>query len=73
MVESDVAVECGGVLVNPGDLVFGDVDGVVVVPREREAEVLARAALKVAGENDTRAALLAGESLASVFARIGIL
>lgn len=73
MVESDVAVECGGVLVNPGDLVFGDVDGVVVVPREREAEVLARATLKVAGEYDTRAALLAGESLASVFARIGIL
>ena len=73
MVESDVAVECAGVVVNPGDLVFGDVDGVVVVPREREAEVLARAAVKLAGENDTRAALLAGESLVSVFARIGIL
>jgi regulator of RNase E activity RraA len=73
MVESDVAVECAGVVVRPGDLVFGDVDGVVIVPRAREAEVLARAAIKVAGENDTRAALLGGESLASVFARIGIL
>lgn len=73
MVEADVAVECAGVVVHPGDLVFGDVDGVVVVPRDREAEVLSRAVVKVAGENDTRAALSGGEPLASVFARIGIL
>ena len=33
MVDRDVRVECGGVSIDPGDLVFGDVDGVVVIPR----------------------------------------
>jgi regulator of RNase E activity RraA len=49
MVERDVPVQCAGVRVNPGDLVFGDVDGVVVVPREAEARVLELALRKVAG------------------------
>ena len=38
----DVPVRCGGVLVRPGELVFADFDGVVVLPRELEDEVLAR-------------------------------
>jgi 4-hydroxy-4-methyl-2-oxoglutarate aldolase len=73
MVERDVRVECGGVQVDPGDLVFGDVDGVVVVPRHAEARVLELAQAKIQGENHTRDALRAGEPLASVFARLGIL
>ena len=43
MVQRNVPVECAGVKVRDGDIVFGDVDGVVVVPQERAAEVLARA------------------------------
>jgi len=73
MVERDVAVECAGVAVRPGDIVFGDVDGVVVIPREREAEVVRLALEKVAGENQSRAALRAGELLGDVFRRLGIL
>jgi len=73
MVERDVPVQCAGVPVAPGDVVFGDVDGVVVVPQSREREVLDLALAKVRGENDTRDALLRGETLASVFARLGIL
>ena len=73
MVERDVPVLCAGVAVRPGDLVFGDVDGVVVVPREHEAEVLRRALQKVAGENQSRDALQRGEKLADVFKRLGIL
>jgi regulator of RNase E activity RraA len=73
MVERDVPVQCAGVLVRPGDLVFGDVDGVVVVPREAEDEVLRRALEKVSGENHTREALQRGERLADVFARLGVL
>jgi regulator of RNase E activity RraA len=73
MVERDVRVECGGVSIESGDLVFGDVDGVVVVPRHAESRVMALAQAKVRGENHTRDALRAGESLASVFARLGIL
>jgi 4-hydroxy-4-methyl-2-oxoglutarate aldolase len=53
--------------------VFGDVDGVVVVPREAEEEVLRRALEKVSGESASREALQRGEKLADVFRRLGIL
>ena len=46
------------VAVRSGDLVFGDVDGVVVIPREHEREVVARAIAKFSGENASRDALL---------------
>ncbi len=36
-------VVCGGVIVNPGDLVLGDEDGVVVLPKERAEDLVARA------------------------------
>ncbi len=73
MVERDVPVVCGGVLVRPGDLVFGDADGVVAIPGEQAQEVVARATEKVGGENKTRDALLRGEKLAEVYRRYGIL
>jgi regulator of RNase E activity RraA len=73
MVERDVPVSCAGVTVRPGDIVFGDVDGVVVIPREHELQVIARATQKVSGENRSREALRCGERLADVFARLGIL
>ena len=69
----DVPIECGGVEVHSGDLIFGDADGVVVVPREVEDEVLGLAHEKVSGERNTLADLKAGHSLADVFARYGIL
>ena len=69
----DVPVEVAGAHVAPGDLVFGDADGVVVVPRAVEDQVLAAALAKVAGENATREALARGEKLADVFRRHGIL
>jgi regulator of RNase E activity RraA len=69
----DVPIQCGGVAVSPGDVVVGDADGVVVVPRAIEARVFARAFEKVAGENTTRDELLAGGLLRDVFARHGIL
>jgi 4-hydroxy-4-methyl-2-oxoglutarate aldolase len=69
----DVPVEVAGARVAPGDLVFGDADGVVVVPRAVEDQVIAAALAKVAGENATREALARGEKLADVFKRHGIL
>lgn len=73
MVERDVQVECGGVAIEPGDIVFGDIDGVVVVPRAHENAVIDKAIAKVLGENNTRDALRKGEPLAQVFQRFGIL
>jgi 4-hydroxy-4-methyl-2-oxoglutarate aldolase len=73
MVEMDTAVECGGVLVYPGDLVFGDVDGVVVIPQAKGDAVLARAFEKVTAENTTRDELLKGSLLREVYERHGVL
>jgi len=73
MVERDVPVECGGVEIRPGDIVFGDVDGVVVIPQAHEMAIIDKAIAKVTGENNTRDALRKGESLADVFKRFGIL
>lgn len=69
----DVKVACGGVLVSPGDLVFGDYDGIVVIPSAIEDEVLARALEKVTGENRSREELLQGRLLREVYERHGVL
>ena len=73
MVDRDVPVVCAGVRVRRSDLVFGDVDGVVVIPHDVEQEVVRRALEKVSGENQSREALQQGEKLADVFRRLGIL
>ena len=73
MVDRDVPVMCAGATVRRGDLVFGDVDGVVVVPQEVEQDVVRRALEKISGENQSREALQRGEKLADVFRRLGIL
>jgi 4-hydroxy-4-methyl-2-oxoglutarate aldolase len=73
MVQRDVPVACAGVKVRNGDIVFGNVDGVVVIPQERAAEVLATAKEKVAGEGHTRDELRQGHLLREVFEKYRIL
>lgn len=69
----DVPVRCGGVLLHPGELVFSDLDGVVVIPKAAEDEVLVRAAEKAGKENASRRDLLAGKSLREVYDKYGVL
>ncbi len=69
----DVPVRCGGVLVNPGDLIFADFDGIVAVPRAVEDRVLELAYEKVSKENQSRTDLLNGDSLRTVYDRYGVL
>ncbi len=69
----NVPVECGEVLVNPGDFVFADLDGVVVVPRANVDEVLQLALNKVTRENSSRAELMKGAYLRDVYRRYGVL
>jgi len=71
--ECDVPVECGGIRVNPGDLIFGDVDGIVVVPQEIVDEVIAKAWEKVQGESTVREELRNGAGVADTFKKYGIL
>jgi len=63
----DVPVRCGEVLVYPGDIVFADFDGIVVVPRAVEKEVFQKANEKVNNENLSRKELLSGKTLRGVY------
>ena len=69
----DTSVEVGEVRIDPGDLVFADVDGVVVVPRAVEREALAKAWEKVTAENHVRDEIRAGASAGEVFRKHGVL
>ena len=62
-----------GVQVETGYLVFGDVDGVVVVPKEHEGEVIHAALEKVRGENTVRKAIEGGMSAAEAWERYGVM
>lgn len=73
VVEINEQVTMAGVPVRPGDLVFADYDGIVVVPSAREDEVLELAFKKVEGESEVRDALRNGMPTAEAFARYGIL
>ena len=56
-------ISCGGLTVNPGDLVVGDADGVVVVEREKAESLLDLAAKKVSDERARIADIVAGKNL----------
>jgi 4-hydroxy-4-methyl-2-oxoglutarate aldolase len=73
MVKKDTLIECAGAPVRSGDIVFGDADGVVVIPHAIEDEVLSLAFEKVKGEDNTKKELLEGRLLGEVFAKYGIL
>lgn len=71
--EIDVPILCAGVAVAPGDLVVGDADGLVVVPRAVEEQAVAKALAKVESEDRTREELAAGAMLRDVFAKYRVL
>ena len=73
VIDVDVPVEIDGVLFAPGDLVFADTDGVVVVPKRVEVEVLKLAFAKVQGENNVRDAIRSGMGAQAAFKKFGIL
>lgn len=66
-------IEIGQVRIHDGDLIFGDVDGVLVIPREAADEVLIKALKKAAGEKTVRKAIEDGMSATDAFEKFGIL
>lgn len=73
VVDWRLPVRIGQVLVRTGELIIGDRDGVLVVPREAEAEAIAAAVEKARGEKTVAKAIRAGLSATEAFAKYGIL
>ncbi|MDI6871428.1 MAG: RraA family protein [Bacillota bacterium] len=69
--EINVPITCGGVLVNPGDIVVADEIGVVVVPKEKAPEVLRKAQAQAEQEEKTRARIREGKTVDELLAEFG--
>lgn len=69
--ECQIPVLMEGVTINPGDYIFADVDGVVIIPKDIADEVIQRASETVEKENTVRKGLQEGASLESVYAAVG--
>jgi 4-hydroxy-4-methyl-2-oxoglutarate aldolase len=73
VIDCNIPVEIDEVVFTPGDLVFADLDGVVVVPQAVESEIIRRAWEKVHAENITRDAIRGGMTATAAYKKYGIL
>lgn len=73
VIDFRVPLEMEGTRVLPGELVFGDVDGVCVVPRVAETEILVKALEKARGEKRVKQAIESGMSAKDAFEKFGIM
>lgn len=73
VVDFRIPLDIHGVRVNPGDIVFGDIDGVVILPQEIETTVVSHALEQVKKEKTAKKLLLGGASAESVFCETGVL
>lgn len=73
VIDYRVPIEIEGVRINPGDIIFGDLDGVVVIPKEVETEVIQRAYEKATGEKMVAEAIRAGMGAKESFDKHGIM
>lgn len=68
-----VPIEIGKVRITPGDILVGDIDGVLVVPRDAEQEIFASAIEKARAEKTVKTELLLGSTAVAAFAKHGIM
>ncbi|KSV72770.1 hypothetical protein N183_26165 [Sinorhizobium sp. Sb3] len=73
VVDYGIPIEIGGIRIRPGDILFGDRDGVLVIPREAEREAIALALEKAETESKVRLAIEGGMSTVEAFERFGVM
>ena len=73
VVDFRVPISIGGVEVQPGDILFGDIDGVCVIPLAAEEEVFSKALEKARGEKTVRTAIENGMTAKEAFETYGIM
>ncbi len=73
VVDFRVPLQIGDARIQPGDILFGDIDGVCVVPRTLEREVFTRALKKARGEKVVQKAITGGMRAKTAFQKYGIM
>lgn len=73
VIDIDIPIELDGIRICPGDLIAADIDGIVIVPRAVEAEVVLTAWKKAHAENQVRDAIRHGMSATTAFETFGVL
>jgi 4-hydroxy-4-methyl-2-oxoglutarate aldolase len=73
VVDFRVPIEMEAVRIAPGDIVFGDLDGVLIIPKEAEEEAISRALEKAGKENLVRTAIEGGMSTVEAFQKFGVM
>jgi 4-hydroxy-4-methyl-2-oxoglutarate aldolase len=73
VVESNIPITIGSVCITPGDLVFADLDGIVVIPRTAEQETINRVLERVGTENAVRGELAEGSAMSAVWSKYRVL
>lgn len=73
VVDYRCTIEIGQVTIQDGDLVFGDMDGVLIIPQQAAEECIRKALEKASGEKMVRQAIEQGMSATEAFAHFGIL
>lgn len=73
IVDFRLPIEVGAARIEPGSILFGDIDGVLVIPKDVEDDVIAGAVEKVRGEKKVAEAIKAGMSTVEAYAKFGIM
>ena len=73
VIDYDVTVEIAGIRIEPGALLFGDCEGVLVIPMEAEKEIISRSLEKAAMENTVETAIKNGMSAVDAFKTYGVM
>lgn len=73
VIDHGCPVNCGDVIVKPGDIIFGDIDGVIVIPKELEKEVIPLALEKTGKEGLLREELRKGTLLRDAYNKYEVL
>ena len=73
VVDYRIPIEIGGIRIHPGDVVFGDVDGVLIIPKEVEKEVFMKALEKARGEQKVAEAIKSGMTATKAWETFGIM
>lgn len=73
VIDYRVPIHIDGVKITPGDIVFGDIDGVCIIPQEIERKVIDLAYEKVKGENLVRKSIESGMTTVEAFNKFGIM